>query len=480
MNVISACLHVDAAGAGITDVYGAASNVTLPLGAAVRLELDLRGAPDPATGVLEPYDAAALASGVAACYFALDRDFDPRTEPLLLRTSGIAITSGSGGSGAILSVPIPNTGTAPLISALAGSSAGEFIAEIGALDQEGVTLFAHQFAVTVRNRLYMSGDAPDSVAADPAYCTAAEVRLLAAGIASSAAVAAAASGGYATSGAVTEIVSSGGYATSGEVSALAAPVEVVDSASTSKTFTRIDGGTVYRFTRPLAALTISAMPADTREAVLIFSGGIAVDRTPAVSAMLPVKVWDDDDDYVDGSAALPLSATSSGWQFTADSRVWCSATAGNGDDLEIDAEMRIVSGSMTCVSSGGAYIVTADTLLFETTENVSSGEDTSSSVSSAVVSGLVASSTDGVTWTIVSSAKFPYIYGDRWEGHESIGYGSGSAVSVTSALTTTTPIRVALPASAGIVSMPDFESGETYVMSLQHGIAVGAKYEVQS
>jgi len=285
---------------------------------------------------------------------------------------------------------------------------------------------------------------------------------------------------YYTREEVDAILSSGGYATSGEVPALAAPVEVVDSASTSKTFTRIDGGTVYRFTRPLAALTISAMPADTREAVLIFSGGIAVDRTPAVSAMLPVKVWDDDDDYVDGSAALPLSATSSGWQFTADSRVWCSATAGNGDDLEIDAEMRIVSGSMTCVSSGGAYIVTADTLLFETTENVSSGEDTSSSVSSAVVSGLVASSTDGVTWTIVSSAKFPYIYGDRWEGHESIGYGSGSAVSVTSALTTTTPIRVALPASAGIVSMPDFESGETYVMSLQHGIAVGAKYEVQS
>ena len=285
---------------------------------------------------------------------------------------------------------------------------------------------------------------------------------------------------YYTRDEVDAILSSGGYATSGEVPALAAPAEVVDSSSTSKTFTSIDGGTVYRFIRPLTALTISAMPADTREAVLIFSGGIVVDRTPAVSAMLPVKVWDDNDDYVDGSAALPLSATSSGWQFTADSRVWCSATAGNGDDLEIDAEMRIVSGSMTCVSSGGAYVLTADNLLFETTENVSSGEDASSSVSSAVVSGLVASSTDGAAWTIVSSAEFPYIYGDRWEGHESIGYGSGSAVSVTSALTTTTPIRVALPASAGIVSMPDFKSGETYVMSLQHGIAVGAKYEVQS
>lgn len=317
-------------------------------------------------------------------------------------------------------------------------------------------------------KLYYTRDEVDAILSSGGYATSAAVTEIIS------------SGGYATSGAVTEIISSGGYATSGEVPALAAPAEVVDSSSTSKTFTSIDGGTVYRFIRPLTALTISAMPADTREAVLIFSGGIAVDRTPAVSAMLPVKVWDDNDDYVDGSAALPLSATSSGWQFTADSRVWCSATAGNGDDLEIDAEMRIVSGSMTCVSSGGAYVLTADNLLFETTENVSSGEDASSSVSSAVVSGLVASSTDGAAWTIVSSAEFPYIYGDRWEGHESIGYGSGSAVSVTSALTTTTPIRVALPASAGIVSMPDFKSGETYVMSLQHGIAVGAKYEVQS
>ena len=95
MNVISACLHVDAAGAGITDVYGAASDVTLPLGAAVRLDLDLRGAPDPVTGVLAPYDAETLGADVAACYFALDRDFDPRTEPLLLRTSGITISAGA-------------------------------------------------------------------------------------------------------------------------------------------------------------------------------------------------------------------------------------------------------------------------------------------------------------------------------------------------------------------------------------------------
>ena len=51
--------------------------------------------------------------------------------------------------------------------------------------------------------------------------------------------------------------------------------EVVDSASTSKTFTTIDGGTVYRFTQPLTSLTISAMPSDTREAVVIFSGGTA-------------------------------------------------------------------------------------------------------------------------------------------------------------------------------------------------------------
>ena len=224
MNIISTCLQIDAAGARITDSYGTETEVTLPLGAAVRLDFDLRGAPDPGTGVLVPYDAEAVGSGAAACYFVLDRDFDSRTEPLLLRTGGVTISPGSNGSGAIFSVPIPNTGVAPLVSALAGRSSAAFFAEIGALNQEGVSLFAYQFAVTVRNRLFMGGDAPESVSSDPAYCTTAEVRALLAGDVSSTVAAIVNSHGYVTSGGVSALVSGSGYVTSGAVAAL------VDSA----------------------------------------------------------------------------------------------------------------------------------------------------------------------------------------------------------------------------------------------------------
>ena len=224
MNIISACLQIDASGARITDPYGAAAEVNLPLGAAVRLDLDLRGAPDPETGVLQPCSGAVPELSSAVCYFALDRDFDRRTEPLLLRTEGITVSSGGSGSSTVFSVPIPNTGVEPLVSAMAEEPSAEFYAEIGAIDSAGDTVFSHQFAVAVRNRIYLGGDAPDSVAGDPAYWTAAETRAVISAAVPQQVGEAISSGGYATSAAVSEIVSSCGYATSTAVAEIAGSV----------------------------------------------------------------------------------------------------------------------------------------------------------------------------------------------------------------------------------------------------------------
>lgn len=250
-------------------------------------------------------------------------------------------------------------------------------------------------------------------------------------------------------------------------------VEIVDSTTTSKTFTEISGGTVYRFLQPLGTLDVQAMPTDTREAVIIFDGGTTVNRTPVVSVVIPLEYEDDEGNISQISSYLPLSANNSGWAYVADGRVWCEVEAET--DVETHATMTIISGGLSCISSGGGFVVSAENLTFVTTKKEGDAPETTTS---SAVHGVVAQSTDGTTWTINSAVTFPYIYG--YIGDVSIYSGSSAAMSVTSASETTGPMQVSLPASAGIVQMPEFTSGGKYVVSLQYGLAVGAEYEVQS
>ena len=314
MNIISACLQIDASGARITDPYGAAAEVNLPLGAAVRLDLDLRGAPDPETGVLQPCSGAVPELSSAVCYFALDRDFDRRTEPLLLRTEGITVSSGGSGSSTVFSVPIPNTGVEPLVSAMAEEPSAEFYAEIGAIDSAGDTVFSHQFAVAVRNRIYLGGDAPDSVAGDPAYWTAAETRAVISAAVPQQVGEAISSGGYATSAAVSEIVSSCGYATSAAVS------EIVSSCgyATSTAVAEIAGSVAGLAIEPLAASsgTVTLPATEGKVYTHTLAAGETIVLAAASSGYMPT---------VELHLAMPSTAVS----FSFGTTIWWSDTYGN-------------------------------------------------------------------------------------------------------------------------------------------------------
>ncbi|MBR7149706.1 MAG: hypothetical protein IKD01_01650 [Oscillospiraceae bacterium] len=144
------------------------------IGTAAEITLDLRGK------VIDPESARPLSLDPAvfldceSFFFAIDGDFEKKTSPLLLRTSGI--TPESSESGTYLKVTIENTAVDTLLAALGDKKSVEFFCEIAGLSAAGTANFSWIFPVTVRNRLFMGGDAPESVTSDPAYLTSAEVK----------------------------------------------------------------------------------------------------------------------------------------------------------------------------------------------------------------------------------------------------------------------------------------------------------------
>ena len=174
-------LQITSDGARLCDEYGdrSCSALSFSLGQQLNLIFDLRGDAAGSSGKLTPYAGTEPDESVEF-YFAIGTgEWENGASPLLLRTGEIAFSRSS--SGAFLEIDIPDTGTAALAAALSGKANNVFCAEIGALDDNGKALAVWQFEVTVNNRIYLGGDAPESVSGDPAYLTAAEVLAVIAG-----------------------------------------------------------------------------------------------------------------------------------------------------------------------------------------------------------------------------------------------------------------------------------------------------------
>ena len=176
MQTVRSILQISNHGVRLTDEFGSSSGVTLELmlGTAVRLEFDLRGDSGADGGELTVYPADAFDRH--ASYFALDSVNRNSNAPALLKYSGITLEHSASGHN-ILVVELENNATDKIISAISGQPSGNFRAEIGGLDAQGRTLFAWQFDLTIRSRVFI-GDADETVTGDPAYYTAVQTRAM--------------------------------------------------------------------------------------------------------------------------------------------------------------------------------------------------------------------------------------------------------------------------------------------------------------
>ncbi len=152
------------------------------IGVATALELDLRRTPEAITDSepLEPYPYEEIATG--SYYFAMDGDYDQKTDPPLKRFTGIrAYQTDDEPPRTILRVELPNTALPGLLEAVGTRGQITFKAEFGLFNvDEGadVAAGAWEFDYVICNRVWLPGETPDDVRNDPEYLNSAQIHAL--------------------------------------------------------------------------------------------------------------------------------------------------------------------------------------------------------------------------------------------------------------------------------------------------------------
>jgi hypothetical protein len=175
MNKITVILKLDSTGVHLTDQFGSKQKnpFELVIGSAVELIFDLRcGEISPQTSALLPLDKT-IVKECTGFYFAIDRDFNQKTAPLFLKTSGFETEFSE--ERTALHLFIPNTAASELVNALGSSKTAEFTCEIAGINENGAAVFSCLFALNIRNRIFINTEfPPDNVISDPAYLNTAE------------------------------------------------------------------------------------------------------------------------------------------------------------------------------------------------------------------------------------------------------------------------------------------------------------------
>ena len=176
MQVLRSVLQIGSNGTRLTDEFGSENGIILELmlGTAARLEFDLRGEISKNNGKLPVFNV----DSISACsnYFALDTRNGNSGTPALLKYSGIYFETDPNGHN-ILTVELTDNNTEAVVNALSGHDSVEFCAEIGGVNGDGLTVFAWQFKLTLRSRVYL-GNGDETIANDPAYYTAVQTAAL--------------------------------------------------------------------------------------------------------------------------------------------------------------------------------------------------------------------------------------------------------------------------------------------------------------
>ena len=166
-------MKISNGGVVLTDEFGSESGIQLELmlGTAVRLEFDLRGEPESVNGKLSIFPA--VETGSVSHYFAIDTGNANSSSPALLRYHDVDLSCDEDGHN-IVSVGLANNAAEKIIEALQNKELAVFRAEIGGIGADGQALFAWQFDIVIRSRVYL-GHGDETIISDPAYYTALQV-----------------------------------------------------------------------------------------------------------------------------------------------------------------------------------------------------------------------------------------------------------------------------------------------------------------
>jgi hypothetical protein len=110
-------------------------------------------------------------------YIAIDNDWSKATAPKLLRTTGITVDKSTGYT--ILTAPLPNTGAvAGLAAAIEASNTKSLTlhCEIGGIKDGVGDVFAYNFDLVIRNRIWLPDSSPEDLPTDPDYLNTTEVQ----------------------------------------------------------------------------------------------------------------------------------------------------------------------------------------------------------------------------------------------------------------------------------------------------------------
>lgn len=181
MQTLRKILTVNGGNSTITDEWGkTASNPEIKIGIAYAIDLDIRSSEeDKETGRLLPYPFGEL-STATGFYLCLDGDWNHATTPKLFISSGISVYQDAAGL-THFRAELPNTAKPALLEAVAKNKTVTLNCEICGYAANGTAanaVFAFDFTLTLRNRIYIGDSVPQEVEDDPEYLTAAQVRAL--------------------------------------------------------------------------------------------------------------------------------------------------------------------------------------------------------------------------------------------------------------------------------------------------------------
>ena len=175
MQKIRSILKITNSGAALCDIYGSTAGVGLELmlGTGCLLEFELHKEASGTTAQLPDFPADQLTP--SACYCALDFSCGNSDDPPLLIFTGVTLKADSNGH-TVFTVPVNNSAVARIVSALKERSSAELFCELGGYDGEGNSLFAWQFKIIMRSRVYLgAADGEETPLPDPTYYTAVQI-----------------------------------------------------------------------------------------------------------------------------------------------------------------------------------------------------------------------------------------------------------------------------------------------------------------
>jgi len=181
MQTLKNILMISGGSSSITDAYGSAkSTPEIKIGIAYAIDLDLRIAnANSDNSLLSPYPYSEL-SAATGFYLAIDGDWNHDTTPKLFITSGISLYQDADGF-THLRAELPNTAQQGILDAVAANKSVSLTCEIGGYAASGSAadaVFAFDFNLTIRNRVYIGEEVPVAVKNDPEYLTTSQVRAI--------------------------------------------------------------------------------------------------------------------------------------------------------------------------------------------------------------------------------------------------------------------------------------------------------------